>query len=46
MDPLKYFSDSEICRTCPNSENLTNIYISTNEKLLENLKHFVDIEAS
>lgn len=46
MDPLKYFSDSEMCRTCTNTEHLINIYISTNKKLLESLKLFVDVAVS
>lgn len=46
MDPSKYFSDSEMCRTCPNTENLINIYISTNKELLESLKLVVDVAVS
>lgn len=44
MDHLKYFSDSEMCRTCPNTENLINIYISSNKRILESLRLFsVDV---
>lgn len=46
MEPLNYFTDSEICRTCPNTENLKNIYTPTNKKLLESLKLFVDVAVS
>lgn len=43
MDPLKYFSDSEMCRICPNTENLINIYIPTSKKIVESLKLFVNV---
>lgn len=46
MDGDTYYSHTNMCRVCPNTENLIDLYIPSNKTVLNNLKFIVHIEVS
>lgn len=44
MDPNTFYSQINMCRVCPNTDKLINLYETSNKTVLNNLKFIVHIE--
>lgn len=46
MDPVTFYSNTKICRVCPRTVNLINLYDPSNKTILNDLNLIVYIEVS
>lgn len=46
MNPVTFYSNTEICRVCPRTVNLINLYDPSNKTVLNDLNLIVYIEVS
>lgn len=46
MNSKTYYSHLNMCRVCPSTDHLINLYIPSNKTVLNNLKFIIPIEVS